>query len=733
MVNNFSGILKKIYRRNSYTGKASFGIETDEIDVRRNRYGQVECQGIIPNWPEEIQLEVTGEWDTSETIFIIKTARPGTPTEALSKTLIKKVIQDLKDRRSDFKVGNTLPKKILEISGPDVLRYINSTDSLDELTSKLKIDEWKTKAIFDSLSQLDCSYLTEFVSKFGGSIIDCENLMKKYGKNALKRLRANPYQVGRSIGMDFYVIDAIGRSKNIDPLSHERVKGLIYEAVDQLLYKNGATYCIQSMLKKQVNSLARKSSYPEDIIPGPMIAVKLQSMYGLKVDVVKNGVRVYRKDFYQQECIIAKNLARLLKSKKKLLSDEVLEQMIKKRESDYGMEYSTEQKGTYEALKTTGVKIITGGPGVGKTTVINGLIHSYIEAFPANKIALAAPTGRAAQRMWDVTTIEAKTIHKLIDYLPFEKEEMQVARNEECPIDADCIVIDEMSMVDTQTFAMLLPAIKNASLVLLLGDKNQLQSVSPGNILHDLIKSECFEVYTLTKVYRQKGKSTIIENAYKILDGKMNFIKDDKFMIEYASDDKTAINLIKQCFTDWYKDSGLKNIQILTPIKGSECGTYQINKQIASLLEGSEPVEKFFYGRTTFKEGDKVIFHKNNYTLNYYNGDIGYVSRIIKDGIEVEVGKEIIKVTGEALKEVTLAYAITMHKSQGSEFEDVIVFLPDTYSNMLTRNLLFTAITRAKNRVKIIYINSALSDSVHTITVDKRYTGLVEKVRKAIL
>ena len=400
------------------------------------------------------------------------------------------------------------------------------------------------------------------------------------------------------------------------------------------------------------------------------------------------------------------------------------------------MEYSDEQRRSFQSICTPGIKIITGGPGVGKTTTINGLITSYMELLPDKKIALAAPTGRAAQRMWDITMIEARTIHKLLDFKPFSAgdDESGATKDKENPIDADLIVVDEMSMVDTELFYLLLQAIKTGTIVLLIGDKDQLQSVSPGNILHDLLKSNIFEVYQLTKVYRQKGDNTIIDNAYKILNGQMDFIKNDKFEIKHTETEKEAMDCIIDKFNEWYAKEDLKKIQILTPIKGGECGTTQINTVIAKIIrrESFEGTPVYYFGKNSYTVGDKVIFHKNNYDKDYYNGDIGYVTNIIKNGIEVEVGEELKKVTGDALKDVTLAYSITMHKSQGSEFDDIIIMLPDTYKNMLNRNLLFTAVTRAKRRVFIVYINSALSDSVHTIVVDKRYTGLVDKIRKVM-
>lgn len=737
MVNHFQGVFKRVYKRNSYTGDTIFGVETDEIDVRRNKNGEVECEGIIPEWPEELHVIINGEWTEDGTRFLIETAKPCTATEDLSKKLIKRVIKDLKEESDDFKVGPRIVNKVLEISGPDILAYIKKPDSMETLKNNIKLEEWKIEKIHESLLCINESYsIIDYVSHFGCSMAACDRLVKKYGTTALRRLKAHPYKIGYSIGLDFYSMDKMGKHRKFDPLNKERVIAVIYEALNTLLEQNGSTYVIQSMLKKQIDKVVKKSSYPDTLIPFAYVGTILGKMSGIKTEIVTNGVRIYRKDYYDWEYSIAYDLKRLNKDKKQCIAKEQIETMIKKRELEYKMEYSDEQRDSFQSICSPGIKIITGGPGVGKTTTINGLINSYMELFPDKKIALAAPTGRAAQRMWDITMIEARTIHKLLDFKPYSAggDESGATKDKDNPIDADLIVVDEMSMVDTELFYLLLQAIRTGTIVLLIGDKDQLQSVSPGNILHDLLKCKMFEVYQLTKVYRQKGDNTIIDNAYKILNGRMDFIKNDKFEIKQAESEKEAVSCIIDKFNEWYAKEDLKKMQILTPIKGGECGTVLINSAIAKIVrrEIPEGTSIYHFGKNSYTMGDKVIFHKNNYDKDYYNGDIGYVTSIIKNGIEIEVGEELKKVTGDALKDVTLAYSITMHKSQGSEFEDIIIMLPDTYKNMLNRNLLFTAVTRAKRRVFIVYINSALSDSVHTIVVDKRYTGLVDKIRKVM-
>lgn len=458
MVNQFEGTFKRVYKRDNETGAACFGIETDEIDVRRNQYGAVECEGIIPEWPGDLRVIISGSWNEAGTKLLVETIKPYVATEELRTRLLKNVMRDLKEEDGDFKVGQSIVKKIIEVSGPDVLKFVSRPDSMQELKKRIKADEWKLKKIHEALSCInDSQQVFDIVSHFGCNVGLCDKLVKKYGTTVLRRLKAHPYKIGHSIGMDFQAMDKMGRHQRVDALSRERVASVIYEALDALLTKYGSTYIIQSMLKKQIERVVKNSSYSNDPIPFAYIGTMLNNMSGIKTEIVTSGVRIYRKNFYNWESSIARDLKRLSRSEN-LISEESLNEMIKKRESEFQIKYSDEQKQSFKAIQTSGVKIITGGPGVGKTTTINGLIASYRELLPEKKIALAAPTGRAAKRMWDVTGTEASTIHKLLDFQPFSggMDDSGATRNKENPIDADFLVIDEMSMVDTELFYLFL-------------------------------------------------------------------------------------------------------------------------------------------------------------------------------------------------------------------------------------------------------------------------------------
>lgn len=731
MVNKFEGHMGKIYKRDQITGFASFGIVTDEIAVKRNLYGEVECHGFIPVWPEETQVIVKGKWKEDESSFDVEYAKPYSNTIDLSKRLLKRIIKDLKENDESFKVGPSIVKKILDITGPDILDFIYEKGSLDKLKT-IKVEPEKIEKIYDELISINESYgIINFISGFGGNITNCDKLVRMYGTSALRRLKLHPYKVGHAIGLDFHTCDKIARSQNFDALCKERIQSIIYEAVNIIVQSNGATYTTQSILIKQVNRISKHSSYPEDKIPSPLLAVAIKQMSGIKYEKITNGIRIYPKQLYEAEEIIAKTILKLNHNTSKGIQEEEIKTLVKQFEEENRIKYSEEQEEAFMVLRNPGVKIVTGGPGTGKTTLVNGIIHVFEALHPGATIRLCAPTGRAAQRLGEVTGKEALTIHKLLEFTPYGDDEIH-HKDKNDPINGEFIIVDEMSMVDTELFSILLPAIKKNSTLLLIGDENQLQSVSPGNLLFDLIRSNEFETYRLKTVYRQKGDSTIIDNAYAVLEGKQTFVQNENFCVEEFESEEEASRAAIMEFMNVYDEKDISGVQILSPVKLEQLGTIALNQRIVENLLSDEKKEKgvFRVGKNIYGIGDRIIFHQNNYEKDYYNGDIGIVTEVLKNGIVVKVNDDSKTITGNLFRDISHAFAITIHKSQGSEFKHAIIVLTDRYQNMLTKNLLFTAMTRAKAKVSIKYVNSALYDSVHTITIDKRNTGLVEKIKK---
>ena len=724
MRNVFEGIVKRFYRREETTGFSSFGVETDEIDVVRNADGLVICEGVVPKWPLEISLIMTGSWDGS--VFVVATAKPVAETEDASKRLLKQIVKELKEEDEDFKLSSAGIKKILSITGKDIFLFMKKSDALNTLISGApKIDEEKLKKIYERLLEAnETSSVLDYIMPFGGTIINCERLLKVHGPSAIRRLKRNPYKVGYLCGMDFFTCDRIAMSLKRDALGKDRLESLIFTALDQAMDKDGSTYVTQSNLKKSIQKINRKSAYADENIPDAIVAATINNMHKIVVELVTNGARIYKRYYYNMEKNIAYNLKRLNHHEANACYSE---KYIADAEKYLGIKYSEKQKEAFNLLKTSGVKIITGGPGTGKTTIINGILYIYKKMFPSKKINLCAPTGRAAQRISEITSMESLTIHRTLEFKPFGDNMMH--KDTEDPIDGDMIVVDEMSMVDTEIFSMLLPAIKSGALVILIGDEDQLQSVSSGNILHDLIESKQFETYRLKEVFRQKDGNTIIENAYKILNGDINFTKDETFEIYACESNDDANVLLNKIYDDICINHDEDKTLILSPVKIGTCGTNAINQTISAKTHKNEEKDSYFsYSKMHYHIGERVIFGRNNYSKGYYNGDLGYITEIRKNGFTVKVGTDLIVVEGESLKDVSLAYAITIHKAQGSENDIIVIVLTDDYMNMLNRNLLFTAVTRAKKQVKIIYVNSALYNSVNVVRVDKRITGLTDKI-----
>lgn len=723
------GVLKKYYTRDKENGWCEFGIDSDEILIGtcRQKDGLIRCKGRLPNWPLLTNFLLDG--DIEKTRFIVKYIKPITETEKMSLLVLRNMKKKLEEENSEIKLTENAIKKIIKVAGPDVLSYAEEPDAKIRLREKEKfIKEETIDYVIDQLRVMTNSYeIVDYLAQFGCSLSGCTKLVELYGKTAKMQLRKFPYQIGFKAGLDFHIRDEIAKTEGIEPLDRQRIKSLIYTALNQKLESSGSTYVTINELERAIDRLRKNSAYPDTPIGRWIIAITLKEMSQLEVNEKneKNEIRIYKKSFFEAEKNVAANLKRLSGCKKRR---ELPRRLIEQAEHKIGIHYSDEQQDAFKVIQTPGIKIITGGPGTGKTTLINGIIYAYENMNRDARILLCAPTGRASQRIAEVTDRKAKTIHKALEFRPFSKDKM-IYKDKMDPIEANLIVVDEMSMVDIEIFNLLLDATQEETTVLLVGDEDQLQSVGCGNVLHDLIKSKKFEMYRLKKVFRQKGDNTIVDNAYRVLKGETSLIRNDTFSIYRASSIKEAA---EKMYDDFMKNFDIHNPsenQILVPTKVGEEGTDELNSRIVNLLNPEE--EEYYSSRNMhFHVGDRVIFLHNNYDKGYFNGDMGIVTEIMKNGFVVNNDGMSIKVSGETLQDVTLAYAITIHKSQGSEAPCVYILLTDTYQNMLNRNILFTAITRAKKKVHIYYVNSALSDCIHVTTKENRKTGLTTQIKE---
>ncbi|MCR5624236.1 MAG: AAA family ATPase, partial [Lachnospiraceae bacterium] len=432
---------------------------------------------------------------------------------------------------------------------------------------------------------------------------------------------------------------------------------------------------------------------------------------------IKNK-EIYSKSLKRAEERAANNVKRLAINKAEPFS----EQYIPIIEKECGMAFGKEQREAFFMFRDRGIKILTGGPGTGKTTTVKGLILNYRYMHPNHKIKLAAPTGRAAQRLAESTGMPAQTVHKLLNYVPYGDNPTCKDGND--PIDADFIVIDEASMLDIELFDMLLEAVKNDTTILLVGDIHQLESVGAGAVLRDLLSAKTVNIkHTfLTEVFRQKGGSPIIDNSIKINNGEFDLETTDDFQVFKEANQIDCFNRVKELYLSLYNSNDLYDTQILCPSYKGESGIDKLNVSIRDTLNPNG--KTLVYGWQKYRVGDKVIMTKNNMELGYYNGDIGVIKEIVEDNLTVSVKDTDITLSRENFDDLSLAYAITVHRSQGSEFENVIVVLPKEPKSLLVRNLFYTAVTRAKKRVFIVTEGEALKTAIITDRTDDRRTKL---------
>ena len=446
---------------------------------------------------------------------------------------------------------------------------------------------------------------------------------------------------------------------------------------------------------------------------------------------------------YQAERYIALRLSMMLQNRFFVSRD--IDKMIEQVERDKGIEYASLQKDAIRSALTQSMLILTGGPGTGKTTTLNAIIDLLEQE--GLSIAIAAPTGRAAKRISEVTGREAKTIHRLleVDFGSKEKETLTFVHNEQHPLKADAVVIDEMSMVDTALFESLLRGCRMGCKLILVGDSDQLPSVGAGNVLRDLIDSRCVPTVELKQVFRQAAESRIVTNAHRIVAGEypeLNIKDNDFFFLRRNSASavlSTVTELVSKRLPASYGYSPLEDIQVLTPQRKGDLGVYAINDSLQQALnppaKGKREYKSTFF---TFREGDKVLQTRNNYDIEWekpgtsekgmglYNGDIGIIRRIdlIGSTMEIDFDDRRCSYTLDMASELELAYAVTVHKSQGSEYSAVVLPIYGGYDKLYFRNLLYTAVTRARKLLILVGSESRVYQMVDNNRKMLRYTGL---------
>lgn len=697
--------------------------------------------GYMPFLNEGQKVKIQGEWVTHQNfgqqikVECCEEIVPST-TEGIEKYLASGLIPG---------VGPVTAKRIVTKFGKDSLDIMEMNPV--RLTEVEGIGEKKAFAIAEAFQdQRELRQVMVFLQSYGISTSFGMKIFKKYGQNTIKVVKENPYRLCDEIsGIGFKTADKIARNLGIDLNSQSRIMAGIKYILSSST-ANGHTYMPKLIL---LDECVRLLNVPIDAIENAIIyLVTSKQIVGENMD---GDIAIYLTPLYFSELGTAKKLIELSFYKDdedfKNITDEIDEY-----ERENNIQFADEQKEAISLGVQNGVCVITGGPGTGKTTIIKCIIKIFEKR--GMSIVLGAPTGRAAKRITETTGYEAKTIHRLLEmqFIP-DKNESMFAVDESNPIEADAIIIDEASMVDILLMNSLLKAIAAGTKLIMVGDVDQLPSVGPGNVLRDIIESQAINVVRLDKIFRQADESLIAVNAHLINNGQMPVLNDkykDFFFIQKNNPKDIMdeiMELISRRLTTFKEGfDPMSDIQVLSPMRKGETGTQNLNSKIQQILNPpSENKKEKQFRDFIFREGDKVMQIKNNYSIGWrslsgkddlegtgiFNGDIGYIKRMdIENQIATIVFDDEKEVDYDFsnFDELQLAYAVTIHKSQGSEFK--VIVIPVSYGPpmLMTRNLIYTGVTRAKELVVLVGMRQALLSMIKNNTIAHRYSGLKNKI-----
>jgi len=641
-------------------------------------------------------------------------------------------------------IGPSTAAKIIEAFGEDAFDIIENDP--DRLASIKGITKEKAKSISEEFRKTNSIREVMIrLESLGLTANEAINVFRVFGGNAVMRVTENPYILCISeIGIGFERADilASGISGSLDP--SYRVKAGILHVVTYNLFSNGHTCLPREKLLSPCADLLDIDKDTVDITMDTLVSEKLL------VDFTMDGKEFVSLPYiYEAEYKSAQRIKMMVKFPP--AGRQTLDKEIEKLEKSNGIKYERLQREAIVTAVEKGVLILTGGPGTGKTTTLNGILELF-ERDGLN-VVLCAPTGRAAQRMSEITGKEASTIHRLLEAERHSDERMTFAKNEHDPIDADVLIVDELSMVDVVLFSALLSALPLGCRLIMVGDTDQLPPVGAGSVLHDLLESGLLPVVELSEVFRQALESLIVTNAHAIVHGEepeLSRVDNDFFHMERTSGSQavaTIVDLYKNRLPKAYGYDPKADIQVLCPTKKGDCGTANLNRLLQEAVnppaKGKNEIKNM---QRTFREGDKVMQIKNNYNIQWvkkngkgkaqkgegiFNGDTGILLSIDRRAGSLKIdfdGREALY-PSETLKELELAYAMTVHKSQGSEFEAVIMPVIDVPPNLCYRNLFYTAVTRAKKKMITIGNKSTILAMVENDRKIKRYSALKDLLK----
>ena len=619
-------------------------------------------------------------------------------------------------------VGPKFAKRIVEKFGKDTLDVIEERP--DELLQVEGIGKVRVNRIKSSWQeQKEIKNIMLFLQSHEVSTSHATKIFKTYGSDSIAIVKENPYRLADDIwGIGFKTADSIAEKMGIDKKRFVRLRSGIFYSLNKLA-EDGHCYAVREQLIERAKELLEVEEAELEVTLDEMLRSD-----DLIRDLADQEEIIYLPPYYFSESGCAKRLLRLLscERRQKIDPDEILEKTAEASQISY-------DEVQWQAIRTalsSKVMVLTGGPGTGKTTTTMGIISAYRQT--GAKIILAAPTGRAAKRMSETTGMEASTIHRLLEYKPPEGYQ----KKEENPLEGDLLIVDECSMVDLMLMYNLLKALPDQMSLILVGDIDQLPSVGAGNVLRDIIDSGSVPVVRLTRIFRQAQGSRIIMNAHRINKGEaidMRGGKDsDFFFAAKESNQEVVDTVVRYCKSNlprYYQADPLRDIQVLTPMQRGECGAVNLNRQLQEAMNPS----RIFLQRsgTQYRLKDKVMQIRNDYDKEVFNGDIGTIVHVDMEERELTVLFDDREVTYDVseLDELTLAYAVTIHKSQGSEYPIVVMPLTMSHFVMLQRNLLYTGVTRAKKILVLVGEKKAVYYAIRNETSSRRNTCLAERLK----
>ena len=748
-----SGYVEKIKYRNEENGYSILSVNSDGLDyVLVGTFPYISEGDFIEASGRDVEHPIYGDQIQVESYEL----KAPEDTASMERYLGSGAIRG---------VGTALAARIVRRFKADTFRIIE--EEPERLAEVKGISEKMAQAISEQMeSKKEMRQAMMFLQEYGISMSLALKIYNEYGSRMYSIIKENPYRLADDIQVvGFKMADEIAQKVGIFTDSDFRIRSGIYYTLLQSV-ANGHTYLPQEELLASASELlhvdpAVMEKHLTDLQMEKKIVVKVNEEKLLKPeedDSTPASRHVYASQYYYTEL----NTARMLHDLN-LRGAEPETEIRKKLEKICGEERiepdELQIRAVVEAVNS-GLLIITGGPGTGKTTTINTIIRYFEQE--EMEILLAAPTGRAAKRMTEATGYEARTIHRLLELtgVPSDDKDtsgMHFERNEENPLDADAIIIDEMSMVDIYLMHALLRAVNPGTRLILVGDTNQLPSVGPGNVLRDLIASGAFDVVQLTRIFRQAAESDIIVNAHRINDGeRIPLGKRSKDFLFIRREQPDAIisamlTLVREKLPN-YVHADMFDIQIMTPMRKGALGVERLNTILQSFLNPKDPSKpEKEVGGTIYRVGDKVMQIKNNYQIEWetrnrygipvdsgagvFNGDIGIIREINTFAeeltVEFDEGK-MVDYSFKQLEELELAYAITMHKSQGSEYPAVVIPVYSGPRMLMTRNLIYTAVTRARACVCLVGIPEMLQAMVDNEVEQRRYTGLKIRIQEVM-